>query len=110
MRCAPCPTRGGWRPSTGRGAALVPRPQPAGRPGPGLRRRGKARARYLEASLPGAALVGDNLAAALDGARSDALYDQVLFILAATLAAVVAGAELTVRAAGRGRIEALRDL
>src|SRR5205085_4444667 len=29
---------------------------------------------------------------------------------ALTLAAVVAGAELTVRAAGRGRIEALRDL
>ena len=37
-------------------------------------------ARNLEARLAGAGLVGDNLGAALDAARSDALYAQLLFL------------------------------
>ncbi|MYS82531.1 FtsX-like permease family protein [Embleya scabrispora] len=57
-------------------------------------------AHNLEARTSGGAVVGDNLGAALDGARSDALYAQVLFlflglpgaILAALLTASVAGA------------------
>ncbi|QSE84759.1 ABC transporter permease [Rhodococcus koreensis] len=54
-------------------------------------------ARNLEATLAGAALVGDNLGATLDAARQDALYSQVLFLflglpgvaLSAVLAAVI---------------------
>ncbi|MET8337543.1 FtsX-like permease family protein [Streptosporangium canum] len=57
-------------------------------------------ARNLEARLAGAGLVGDNLGAALDAARSDALYAQILFVflglpgavLAALLTAAVTGA------------------
>ena len=57
-------------------------------------------ARNLEARLAGAGRVGDNLGAALDAARKDALYAQILFlflgapgaILAALLTAAVAGA------------------
>ncbi len=57
-------------------------------------------ANNLETQLAGAGLVGDNLAATLSAARSDALYAQVLFVflglpgaaLAATLTAAVAGA------------------
>ncbi|WP_018506061.1 ABC transporter permease [Parafrankia discariae] len=57
-------------------------------------------ARNLEARTAGGALVGDNLGAALDAARQDALYAQVLFlflgapgaILAVVLAASVAAA------------------
>ncbi len=62
-----------------------------------------AAAHNLEAASTGGARVGDNLAAALDAARSDAAYAQVLFlflglpgaVLAALLTAaiVVAGAE-----------------
>jgi len=37
--------------------------------------------RRLEADLAGAGLVGNNLGAALDAARSDALYAQALFVL-----------------------------
>jgi putative ABC transport system permease protein len=48
-------------------------------------------ARHLEARLPGAALVGDNLGAALDAARSDALYAQVLFLFLGLPGAVLAG-------------------
>jgi putative ABC transport system permease protein len=56
------------------------------------------RAKNLEAALAGAGLVGNNLAAQLDGARSDAIYAQMLFlflglpgvIIAALLAAVIA--------------------
>ncbi|GGP87836.1 ABC transporter permease [Streptomyces melanogenes] len=57
-------------------------------------------ARNLEARTSGAVVVGDNLGAALDAARKDALYAQVLFlflgvpgaVLAALLTAAVAGA------------------
>ena len=61
--------------------------------------------RNYEQRLAGQALVGDNLAAQLDGARSDALYARVLFlflglpgaILAALLTLVLAGAAATRR-------------
>ncbi|MFF3559568.1 FtsX-like permease family protein [Streptomyces sp. NPDC002574] len=57
-------------------------------------------AHNLEARTAGGALVGDNLGAALDAARQDALYAQILFlflgvpgvVLAALLTASVAGA------------------
>jgi putative ABC transport system permease protein len=56
-------------------------------------------AHNLEAALAGAGLVGDNLGAALDAARGDASYAQILFLflgvpgaaLAALLTAAVAG-------------------
>ena len=58
------------------------------------------RAKNLEAALSGSARIGDNLAARLDAARTDAIYAQLLFlflglpgiVLAALLAAVVAAA------------------
>ncbi len=58
-------------------------------------------ARHLEAVVAGGAAVGDNLGAALDAARKDALYAQVLFVvlglpglvLAGLLTAAVAGAD-----------------
>jgi hypothetical protein len=57
-------------------------------------------AHNLEAHLAGAAVVGNNLAAALEGARSDAIYAQMLFlflglpgaVLAALLTAALASA------------------
>ena len=56
------------------------------------------RAKNLEAALAGGGLVGNDLAAQLDGARSDAIYAQMLFlflglpgvIIAALLAGVIA--------------------
>ncbi|MDQ1456643.1 MAG: putative transport system permease protein [Actinomycetota bacterium] len=48
-------------------------------------------ARNLEVSLAGAGLVGDNLAATLGAARSDALYAQVLFLFLGVPGAVLAG-------------------
>ena len=48
-------------------------------------------ARHLEAALAGGASVGDNMAAALDAARSDALYAQVLFILLGVPGVLLAG-------------------
>ncbi|GAA3165146.1 FtsX-like permease family protein [Nonomuraea roseoviolacea] len=52
-------------------------------------------ARNLEERMAGTALVGDNLGAALDAAREDALYSQVLFLFlgapAVVLAALLAG-------------------
>jgi len=59
-----------------------------------------AAARHFEASVAGAAIVGDNLAAALGAARSDAAYAGILFLflgvpgvlLAAFLTAAVVGA------------------
>lgn len=53
--------------------------------------RASGAARRLEADLAGAALVGDNLGATLDAARSDALYAQVLFILLGLPGAFLAG-------------------
>ena len=49
-----------------------------------------AAAHNLEARSAGAALVGDNLAAALDAARGDAAYARVLFLFLGLPAAVVA--------------------
>jgi putative ABC transport system permease protein len=57
-------------------------------------------ANNMEARTAGAALVGNNLGAALDSAREDARYSQILFLflglpgaaLAAALTAVIAGA------------------
>jgi putative ABC transport system permease protein len=56
------------------------------------------RAKNLEAQLGGDGLIGDNLAAQLDGARTDAIYAQMLFlflglpgvIIASILAGVIA--------------------
>ena len=56
------------------------------------------RAKNLEAALAGGGLVGNNLAAQLDGARADAIYAEMLFlflglpgvIIAALLAGVIA--------------------
>ena len=50
-----------------------------------------ARARNLESRLTGAGLVGDNLGAALDTARKDALYAQILFLFLGVPGAVLAG-------------------
>jgi putative ABC transport system permease protein len=49
-----------------------------------------ARAKNLEARLAGAGLVGDNLGAQLDAARSDALYAQLLFLFLGLPGAVLA--------------------
>lgn len=62
-------------------------------------------ANNLEARTAGAALVGDNLGAALDAASADAFYAQIVFLfigvpgaaLAAALTAVIAGAGVTRR-------------
>ena len=59
------------------------------------------RARNLEVRLAGGGIVGDNLAASLDAARSDALYAQVLFLFLGLPGAVLA-ALLTAAAAGAG--------
>jgi putative ABC transport system permease protein len=53
----------------------------------------------LESRLAGGGRVGDNLAAALDGARGDALYAQVLFVFLGLPGAVIA-ALLTATLAG----------
>jgi putative ABC transport system permease protein len=48
-------------------------------------------ARNLETALAGNGLVGDNLGTALDTARQDALYAQLLFLFLAVPGAIVAG-------------------
>jgi putative ABC transport system permease protein len=48
-------------------------------------------ARNLETRLAGAAVVGDNLGAALDHARSDALYAELLFLFLGVPGAILAG-------------------
>ena len=58
-------------------------------------------ARNLEVKLGGAGLVGDNLGATLAGARSDALYAQMLFLFLGVPGAVLAGL-LTAAVAGSG--------
>ncbi|MGW4698872.1 FtsX-like permease family protein [Streptomyces sp. NPDC004285] len=60
-----------------------------------------AAAHHLEVRTSGGVLVGDNLAAALDAARQDALYAQVLFLFLGLPGAVLA-ALLTVAVAGAG--------
>ena len=63
-----------------------------------------AAAHNLEARSAGGALVGDNLAAALDAARGDAAYARVLFLFLGLPAAVLAGLlTATVVAAGADR-------
>lgn len=48
-------------------------------------------ARNLETRLAGGGLVGDNIGSALDGARADALYAQILFLFLGLPGAVIAG-------------------
>jgi putative ABC transport system permease protein len=61
-------------------------------------------ARNLEAASTGTAVVGDNLGASLDAARSDAAYAQVLFVFLGLPGAVLAGLLTSaVAAAGAGR-------
>ncbi|MGH4028768.1 FtsX-like permease family protein [Actinomycetota bacterium Odt1-20B] len=58
-------------------------------------------AHHLEAQAAGTALVGDNLGAALDSARQDALYAQILFLFLGVPGVVLAAA-LTVAVASAG--------
>ncbi|MCW3048394.1 MAG: transporter integral rane protein [Solirubrobacterales bacterium] len=58
-------------------------------------------ARNLEARLTGSGLVGDNLGSALDGARQDALYAQILFLFLGVPGAILAGL-VTASIAGLG--------
>jgi putative ABC transport system permease protein len=58
-------------------------------------------ARNVEARLAGAGLVGNNLGAALDAARADGLYAQILFLFLGLPGAVLAGL-VTVAVAGSG--------
>ncbi|MEV6945839.1 FtsX-like permease family protein [Streptomyces sp. NPDC051172] len=58
-------------------------------------------AHNLEAKGAGSVLVGDNLGAALDSARQDALYAQILFLFLGVPGAVLAAA-LTAAVAGAG--------
>ncbi|MBT9257140.1 FtsX-like permease family protein [Phycicoccus sp. MAQZ13P-2] len=58
-------------------------------------------ARNVEAASAGAALVGDNLGAALDGARGDAAYARMLFLFLG-LPGVLLSAMLTVAVVGAG--------
>jgi putative ABC transport system permease protein len=66
------------------------------------------RARNLEVHLAGTGLVGDNLGATLAGARSDALYAQVLFLFLGTPGAILAGL-LTAAVAASGRDRRRRE-
>jgi putative ABC transport system permease protein len=65
-------------------------------------------ARNLEVATSGAALVGDNLGAALDAARKDALYAQTLFLFLGAPGAVLAGL-LTAVVAGAATARRRRD-
>ncbi|MDT7725765.1 MAG: putative transport system permease protein [Actinomycetota bacterium] len=65
-------------------------------------------AHNFEARAAGAALVGDNLGAALDAARADAAYARILFLFLGVPAAVLAAlltAEVTAAGTQRRRIE-----
>jgi len=68
-------------------------------------------AHRLEADLAGSAVVGNNLAATLDAARSDALYAEILFVLlglpGALLAALLTRAVATAASGARRRELAL---
>ena len=65
-------------------------------------------ARNLEAKLAGAGLVGDNLGSALDQARSDALYAQILFLFLGVPGAILAGL-ITASIASAGAERRRRD-
>ena len=61
-------------------------------------------ARNLETKLAGAGLVGDNLGSALDQARKDALYAQLLFLFLGVPGAILAGlVTASIAAAGADR-------
>ncbi len=61
-------------------------------------------ARNLETRLAGGGLVGDNLGTALDQARKDALYSQLLFLFLGVPGAVLAGmVTAAIASAGAGR-------
>ena len=63
-----------------------------------------SRARNLESRLAGTGLVGDNLGAALDSARQDALYAQILFLFLGVPGAILAGlVTALIASAGAGR-------
>jgi putative ABC transport system permease protein len=62
------------------------------------------RARNLETALAGSGLVGDNLGTALDQAREDALYAQLLFLFLGVPGAILAGLlTASIASAGAGR-------
>jgi putative ABC transport system permease protein len=65
-------------------------------------------ARNTEVTLAGAGTVGDNLAATLGAARTDALYAQILFLFLGLPGAVLAGL-LTTAVAGAGRQRRQRE-
>lgn len=67
-----------------------------------------ARARNLEARLAGGGLVGDNLGTALDQARQDALYAQLLFLFLGVPGAILA-AMVTAAIASAGTDRRRRD-
>jgi putative ABC transport system permease protein len=67
------------------------------------------RARNLEAALSGTGLVGDNIGARLDAARSDAVYAQLLFLFLGVPGVIVAGLLAAVVAA-TGRERRRREL
>lgn len=66
------------------------------------------RAHNLEGRLAGTGLVGDNLGVALDGARADALYAQILFLFLGVPGVVIAGL-LTALIASAGAERRRRD-
>jgi putative ABC transport system permease protein len=69
------------------------------------------RAKNLEAVLAGAGLVGDNVGAQLDAARSDAIYAQLLFVLLGLPGAILAGLlAAAIAASGRDRRRAEQAL
>ncbi len=68
-----------------------------------------SRARNLEARLSGGGLVGDNLGSALDQARKDALYAELLFLFLGAPGAVLAGL-LTATIASVGSERRRREL
>ncbi|HEY3547235.1 MAG TPA: FtsX-like permease family protein, partial [Propionicimonas sp.] len=65
-------------------------------------------ANNLEAHTSGGALVGDNLGAALDAARSDAAYAQMLFLFLGLPGAILAAA-VTMALAGAGATRRRRE-
>jgi putative ABC transport system permease protein len=65
-------------------------------------------AHNLEAHIAGSGIVGDNLAARLDGARKDALYAQVLFLFLGLPGAVLAML-FTVSVAASGTVRRRRE-
>ena len=65
-------------------------------------------ARNLEARIAGSGVIGNNLAARLDGVRADALYARVLFLFLGLPGALLAMI-LTVAIAGTGAIRRRRE-